>query len=111
LHALALAFAVTLAHAIGLGVPAALFYRYRRWTGLIATLAGGFLVGAAPVGLLICALFVGGATTFDELPPSSDIAGSLLIVGTAGVLGALGAAVFWLVLKASGALADGQQQA
>jgi hypothetical protein len=48
---LTLAFYVTLAHAAILGLPAAI-YRAKQWTGIGTTIAGGFLIGALPIGVL-----------------------------------------------------------
>jgi hypothetical protein len=49
---LPLAFAVTLGHAVIIGLPTACFYRAKRWTRLNATMAGAFAIGAVPGGLL-----------------------------------------------------------
>jgi len=46
------AFAITLGHSLILGLPIALVYRAIRWTHLTAAIAGGFLIGAVPGGLL-----------------------------------------------------------
>ncbi len=43
--------AITLGHAVILGLPVALFYRRRQWRSPAYALAGGFLIGALPAGL------------------------------------------------------------
>ncbi len=88
---------VTLGHALIVGLPAALYFRRRGWRHVLAAMAGGFVVGAVPIGLLLvwAALFDGPATT-------RTLLACLEIAGTAGGLGIPGGLAFWLTLKAFG---------
>ena len=88
---------VTGAHALLLGVPAALIYRQQGWRHPVATVAGGFLIGALPIGSVIAL----GAEKSTSLRWLLSV---LEVVAACGGLGALGAAAFWLVLKISGTL-------
>ena len=103
------AFAVTLGHAVILGLPIALFYRARRWTRLSATLVGAFLIGAIPLGVLT--LPFGGSASVDGIPtivngvPTlAGWLGYLQSLAMAGAFGATGGFVFWLTLRSCGVL-------
>ncbi len=85
---LPVAFAVTLAQVVLLGLPVALIYRAKRWTRLSAVLAGAFLIGAIP----------------NFLTSWSDFPAYLPSVAATGALGAVGGLVFWLTLKVCGRL-------
>jgi hypothetical protein len=88
---LPLAFIVTLAHAVILGLPVALLYRAKRWTRLSAVLVGAILIGIIPQSFFATA---------------TRILQSVVITGA---LGAVGGFMFWLTLKSCGllALSDG----
>jgi hypothetical protein len=110
---LPIAFLVTLGHAVILGVPAALLFRYEQWTGLVGTMAAGFLIGAIPVGILDWPMQPGSGftsssggvpTSVDGMPTWAGWLEYLELAGGFGLLGALGALAFWLTLKAGGAL-------
>jgi len=81
------AFVVALAHAIMLGVPAALIYRRRGWDSLIAVAIGGALIGMLPFSILALILLSPVALT------------QLAFIAMLGGYGALGALVFWLTLR------------
>jgi hypothetical protein len=110
---LPLAFAVTLAHSIILGLPVALLYRARRWTRLGAVIAGAFLIGAIPGGLVTWPMrpslkgtaSVDGITTMiDGVPTLAGWLGYLESLAIFGAYGAAGGFVFWLTLRWSGVL-------
>jgi hypothetical protein len=46
-----LVFGITVGHALILGLPVALLFCAKLWTGLVAALAASFLIGAIPVGI------------------------------------------------------------
>ncbi len=95
---LPMAIGITVAHALGLGLPVALFFMWRRWTHLLPALAAGFLIGLLPI------------LVFSWPPEMSDIKVSLLIAAAFGALGSIGATTFWFVLRVCGALEpDGPQ--
>jgi len=88
---------ITVGHAVLLGLPTALYFRHRGWTHVLAAIAGGFLVGAIPIGVLtVGSIVVGGMAS-----PSKLMKG-LEVVGTVGGLGAPGGLAFWLTLRAAG---------
>lgn len=88
---LLLAFAVTLAHALVLGLPIALLYRAKRWQQPGLAVTTGVLIGAIPVGIYAWPV---------------DGSGLLRLLGVFGGLGASGALTFWLTLRWTGALND-----
>jgi hypothetical protein len=99
LRILPLAFAVTLGHAIILGLPVALYYRAKRWTRLSAAIVGAFLIGAIPVGFL-------------AWPPTwAAWLGHLRSMAEFGALGAVGGFVFWATLKSCGLLTPSDRDA
>lgn len=85
------ALAVTLAHALVLGLPIALLYHAKRWQQPGLAVTTGVLIGAIPIG--IYAWPVGWL----------DI---IRLLGVFGGLGAVGALAFWLTLRWAGALDD-----
>ena len=110
---LPIAFAVTLGHAVLLGLPAAFLFRYEQWTSLIGAMAAGFLIGASPIGTLDWPMQPGSGfnassdgvpTIVDGMPTWAGWLEYLELAGGFGLLGALGALAFWLTLKAGGAL-------
>ncbi len=110
---LPLAFAVTLGHSIVLGLPAALFYRARRWTRLSTAIAGAFLIGATPYGIFAWpmslssktqASFDGVPTIIDGIPTLAGWFAYLEGLVAFGGLGAVGGLVFWSTMRWSGLL-------
>lgn len=108
---LPLAFAVTLGHSLILGLPIALLYRAMRWTRLTASIAGGFLIGAIPGGLVAWPVSLalrttasvnGVPTIIDGVPTLAGWLQFFGFVGLLGGLGATGAIVFWLIIRWSG---------
>ncbi len=88
---------VTGAHALFLGVPVTLLYRRQGWYRPLPAVAGGFLIGALPIGTIL--VLVG-----DRPTTTPWLLNNLEILGACGGLGALGAAVCWVTLKIGGAL-------
>ena len=107
---LPLVFAVTLAHAVILGLPVALFYRAKRWTRLSAVLVGAFLIGAIPFGILSWPTGSGSAwvdgipTIVNGIPTLAGWLGYLRSQAILGGFGATGGFVFWLTLRNCGLL-------
>jgi hypothetical protein len=104
-----LAFAITLGHAIILGLPVALFYRAKQWTRLEATLAGSFLIGAAPAGIVNWPTDFSPATrtSIPGIPDVSAVEGWIQYAEALaffGGFGAVGGLVFWITLKRFGVL-------
>jgi hypothetical protein len=91
-HFLPFAIGITLVHAFVLGLPVALLFVWRRWTGLLPAVGAGFLIGLIPIVI------------FSWPPEIVDIRSSALIAGAFGALGSIGAATFWFVLRLCGAL-------
>lgn len=109
---LTLAFAVTLGHAVIIGLPVAFLYRAKRWTRLSAAIAGAFIIGIIPGGLLTWPMNLslrtsssvdGVATVVNGIPTLAGWLGYLKLLGVIGSLGAIGGLVFWLTLRWSGA--------
>jgi hypothetical protein len=107
------AVAITLGHAVMLGVPAALLYRRLQWRSPVFALAGGFLIGAVPAGLYFWPVerrlgtnaWSGATQTLiDGVPTWAGWLEYLQMLGGFGCLGMLGAIAFWLTLKVSGEL-------
>ena len=88
---------VTIGHALLLGLPAAIYCRHRRWTHVLTAIAGGFLVGATPMGLYAVGWYV-----FKGSVTESTLLSSLRAAGIGGLLGAPGGLAFWLTLRAFG---------
>ncbi len=106
--------AFALAHALLLGLPAAMLFYHLKWTGVAAVLAAAFFIGALPLSIL----------TYPPVDSQSHIAGSAPLVvdgvatwagwlkvmqfaGLFGALGALGGLVFWLTLRLCGTIGQG----
>ena len=83
---------VTGAHTLLLGVPVLLIFRRQGWSRPIATVVGGFMIGAMPIGSVL-------ALTSEKSSSFRWLLANLEIIVTAGGAGALGAAAFWLTLK------------
>jgi hypothetical protein len=110
---LPMAFGITIAHSIVLGLPAALLYRAKQWKRVSAAMIGAALIGAIPVGLfawpinpsLRTTASVDGVTTIiDGIPTLAGWLGYLKLLGMFGSLGAAGGLVFWLTLRGAGVL-------
>ena len=84
------AFAFTLAHAFGLGLPVALLFRWRGWTTLGSTILAAMLVGGIPIGV---------ATLPVGMPSWAGLQSYLEFVALLAALGAVGGLVFWLTLR------------
>ena len=80
------------AHTLLLGVPVLLIYRRQGWGRPIATVVGGFMIGALPIGSVL-------VLTSEKSTSLRWLIANLEIIVTAGGAGALGAAAFWLTLK------------
>lgn len=114
-----LALVVTLAHALILGLPIALFYRAKRWHRPDLAIATGFLIGAIPMGVLVWPLksspgsstrVNGVLVSVDGIPTLAGWLEFLRILGMFGVLGAAGALAFWLTLRWAGALGNASSE-
>jgi hypothetical protein len=113
------AFGVALGHAIILGLPAALLYRAKRWHRPDVAVATGFLIGAIPIGILNWPVrnapnstmsFGDTLLNVDGVPTLAGWLEFLRVLGMFGSLGAVGALVFWLTLRWSGALDDASSE-
>jgi hypothetical protein len=91
------ALVIAFGHSVLVGLPAALYWRHRRWTHVLSAIGGGFLVGATPIGILLV-----GSNLLSSLPIISDLLTCLEIAGIGGLLGAPGGLAFWLTLRAFG---------
>lgn len=80
-------FIVATGHALIIGLPIALVCNQRGWITALNTIAGGFFIGAIPVGLLMAPDFFRSS------------GGALLIAFVFGAFGAVGGAAFWLTLR------------
>jgi hypothetical protein len=109
-----IAFFVSLGHAIFLGLPLFLIFRSKRWMNAISSIAGGFVVGVIPGGLLAWPLRPGSRssasingvpTVVDGIPTAAGWIHYSEALVYLGCFGALAGFVFWLVLKLSGGLA------
>jgi len=86
-------FSFTLVHALLLGVPTALLFRWRNWTSLGATVMAAFLVGALPLAVATFVLDALYAAPFERWLVF------LQFTGLMGALGAVGGLAFWLTLR------------
>ena len=105
-------FAIALGHAILLGLPLFLVFRSVSWINVTTCIALGFVVGAAPVGVLTWPM------QYPELHSGESVVGVPTIIGNAiwtigwtgyikpliyfGSFGALGGFAFWAALTWSG---------
>ncbi|HZX87919.1 MAG TPA: hypothetical protein VFF19_30375 [Reyranella sp.] len=64
---------------------------------MLAAMAGGFVIGAVPIGL-----FLVYGTLFDGPTTARTLLACLQIAGMAGALGIPGGLAFWLTLRAFG---------
>jgi hypothetical protein len=108
------AFAITLGHAVILGLPAALVYRWKQWTGVSAAVAGGFLIGIVPGGFYAWPMELslrttgsvdGVPTIINGIPTLAGWFKYLEFLSILGAFGAVGGFVFWLTLRWCGVLA------
>lgn len=111
-------FAVTLAHALVLGLPIALLYRAKRWQWPGLAVATGFLIGATPIGVFAWPVRSasnssswanGVLVSVDGIPTLAGWLDFLRFLSMFGGLGAVGALAFWLTLRWSGALDEAPQ--
>jgi hypothetical protein len=89
---------VTVTHALLLGAPVFAFAYRRGWVNAITCIAGAFVIGAVPVGILSWPLWLDRPVTrFEWLryAQSADIF---------GLFGALGGLAFWSTLRLCGLL-------
>jgi hypothetical protein len=96
-EALVIILPLTIGHALLLGLPAAVYCLHRRWTHVLVALAGGFLVGAAPVGV-----YAVGWNVLKGTAAEPALLSSLRAAGSGGLLGVPGGLAFWLTLRAFG---------
>ena len=103
--------AIALGHAVILGLPAALVSRRLKRLTPAFTLAGGFVIGAVPLGIFFWPLDPRAGsnswsdatqTLVDGVPTWAGWVEYLQMMGGFGCLGAVGAIVFWLTLKVTG---------
>jgi hypothetical protein len=114
-----IAFLISLGHAILLGLPLFLIFQSKRWVNAISSVAGGFIVGIIPGGLLAGLLQSGArlpasvnrVTVVEGMPTTTGWISYIEFVVLLGSFGALAGFVFWLVLKLSGGLAITAQAA
>ncbi len=85
-------FGFALVIAIVIGVPVALIYRSRGWTNPVGVLIDGFLIGVLPYWVFFLIDFP--PVALSDFKP----------IAMFGGYGASGALVFWLTLRAFGAL-------
>jgi hypothetical protein len=109
-------FAIALAHAVLLGLPLFLILRSRGWVNVMSCVAFGFVIGAAPAGVLTWPMHC------PELHTSRPVDGVPTILNRAvtaaggasyvkpliyfGSLGALGGFAFWVSLIGCGTLEE-----
>ncbi|WP_316201924.1 MULTISPECIES: hypothetical protein [unclassified Bradyrhizobium] len=108
---LPLAFAVTIGHALILGVPVALLYRWKRWKRLWAAVASAALIGMIPVGILTWPLDPSSrgwdsvndvVQWVDGIPTLAGWISYAELLAWMAVLGAIGGLIFWLTLRCCG---------
>jgi hypothetical protein len=89
-------FIVAAAHALLLGLPAFLYFDRKKRITLLTCIAGAFVIGAAPVGLLDLG--------FELRYPQPNVHRTYIVIGAFGLFGALGGLVFWSTLRIFGVL-------
>jgi hypothetical protein len=117
---LPLAFAISLGHALFLGIPMAWVHRAKQWDRLWSAIAGAALIGIAPVGFMTWPFrpwtrgmsSVDGVVTWvDGFPTWAGWLSYLEILAGASALGAIGGLICWLILRACGLVpADARTQ-
>jgi hypothetical protein len=109
-----LAFFISLAHALILGLPLFLLFQTHRWITIFSCVIGGFIVGIFPIGFFTWPFWPGSgsSSSFNGVPlivnGTPTFAGWISYAETLLILGSFGALagfVFWLVFKLSGGLA------
>jgi hypothetical protein len=107
------ALAVTLVHAVVLGLPVALVFRVKQWTQASAAIVGGFVIGALPSGVLTWPMHLSDRMTasvdnvslmVEGVPTWAGWLWYLDVLVMAGALGAASGLAFWLTLRWSGTL-------
>lgn len=101
------AFAVALAHAVGLGLPLFLLLNWKGWANGLSSVLAGFVIGSVPVGIFtwpysgagFSSSVSGVAMIVDGVPTLAGWLRYLEGVGLFGGLGAAGGLGFWLVVK------------
>ncbi|WP_300300411.1 hypothetical protein [Ferrovibrio sp.] len=107
----AFAFAVAFSHAVLLGIPLFLLVQARGLFNFFSAVAGGFLIGILPLGILIFPINISGGSSSidgvlmisDGLPTYAGWMGYFETILISGLFGALGGFAFWLTLKCSAA--------
>jgi hypothetical protein len=106
LDAGAVAFAIALPHALVLGLPLFLLLRAKRRVNALASVVGGFLVGALPIGILSGLTGLAGHGDWgpaDLLPTA--------VLGTFGATGGLAFFLLWRILGAAFERTDAEKPA
>ena len=110
LYLMTLAFVVSLAHAIVLGLPFFLIFRSVGRINALTSIVGGFFAGAIPIALFTWPFRPGNGSSysFDNVPMIIDgtpTSAGWISYGQGviyfGCFGALAGLVFWLVLRSS----------
>jgi hypothetical protein len=110
------AFAITLGHALILGLPAFLILQMKRWVNAATSTGAGFAIGVMPIAVLTWPLQPaahfnastnGVRTIVEGVPTVEGWFEYLQLLLTLGGLGALGGVAFWAVLRVSDGLKNG----
>jgi hypothetical protein len=107
-HFLSLCALISAAYVIALGIPAYIVLRWRNAVHWWSTIASGFILGAAPVAVLLWPLrnsqgasasFDGIRTMVNGVPTFAGWLQYLESVAFFGVCGAAAATAFWLIAR------------
>ena len=105
-----IAFAISLAHAVILGLPLALLFHSKHWINAISSIGAGFFVGILPAGIFTWPMLHGPdqasvsgvPTVVDGTPTLAGWISYAEFLALLGACGALAGLTFWLVLRFSG---------